>query len=109
MGAELCGHRPQGNFFDLRRPQFTHAVKWGWDMPPLRGCWEAGWIHAKDASLDKTACHFSRGLWRVEVGDGPCLPELPLFKDGPWGVLLWVCTFWNPASSADGGPAEGWS
>ena len=35
MGADLCVSRPQGNFFDLRRPQLTYAVKWGWGRPSL--------------------------------------------------------------------------
>ena len=35
MGADLCGSRPQGNFFDLRRPQLTCAVKWGRGRPSL--------------------------------------------------------------------------
>lgn len=35
MGTDLCGSRPQGNFFDLRSPQLTYAVKWGWGRPFL--------------------------------------------------------------------------
>ena len=35
MGADLCVSRPQGNFSDLRRPQLTYAVKWGWGRPSL--------------------------------------------------------------------------